>query len=93
MSHEAANEFEFADEDGNPHSLTATHCNALQRTATYCKKARSLTATHCNTLQHTATNCNTQRDVSGGSQRIRKRQWQPATYSALTRCHVVRAQV
>ena len=38
--------------------VTATHCNALQRTATHCN-ALQHTATHCNTLQHTATHCNT----------------------------------
>jgi len=38
-------------------SLTATHCNTLQHTATHF--ILSLTATHCNTLQHTATHCNT----------------------------------
>ena len=32
---------------------TATHCNALQHTATHRN-------THCNTLQHTTTHCNTQ---------------------------------
>ena len=38
--------------------VTATHCNALQRTATHCN-ALQRTATHCNTLQRTATHCNT----------------------------------
>jgi len=39
---------------------TATHCNALQRTATHATHcdALSRTATHCNTLQRTATHCN-----------------------------------
>ena len=36
---------------------TATHCNALQRTATHCN-ALQRSVTHCNTLQRTSTHCN-----------------------------------
>jgi len=49
---------------------TATHCDALRRTATHCstfgchhscnhRNTLRHTATRCNTLQHTATHCNT----------------------------------
>ena len=37
-------------------SMTATHCNILQHTATHTRHLyASMTATHCNMLQHTAT--------------------------------------
>jgi len=43
---------------------TATHCNALQHTATHSPihsviDVVECVATHCNILQHTATHCNT----------------------------------
>jgi len=44
---------------------TATHCNALEYTATTLQH----TATHCSTLQHTATHCN-------ALQRTKSAQWQ-----------------
>ena len=55
------------------HSLSATHCDALQSTATYCNKHNDSlwtridirispihqNFTHCDTLRHAATHCNT----------------------------------
>jgi len=40
-------------------NITATHCNTLQHTTTFCCNTLKHTTTYCYALQHTATHCNT----------------------------------
>ena len=64
-------------------SISATHCNTLQHTAT-----------HCNTLQHTATHCNTLQHTRCHPISVRLSQQHTATLSlqhAATHCNTLLA--